>query len=79
MEKIRQIIATYKAMLFINHDKKQTTRLSCSRHSRTEVCRLAVEPSRIQIAIFVRDHRPGLIYKLRVTGVTTAGHSRRYA
>ena len=27
MEKIRQIIATYKATLFINHDKKQTDKL----------------------------------------------------
>jgi N-acyl homoserine lactone hydrolase len=27
MEKIRQMIATYKATLFINHDKKQTDRL----------------------------------------------------
>ena len=27
MEKIRQIIARYKAMLFINHDKKQTDKL----------------------------------------------------
>jgi glyoxylase-like metal-dependent hydrolase (beta-lactamase superfamily II) len=27
MEKIRQMIATYKAALFINHDKKQTDRL----------------------------------------------------
>ena len=27
MEKIRQMIAIYKAMLFINHDKKQTDKL----------------------------------------------------
>jgi hypothetical protein len=27
MEKIRQIIASYKATLFINHDKKQTDKL----------------------------------------------------
>jgi len=27
MEKIRQMIAIYKATLFINHDKKQTDKL----------------------------------------------------
>jgi N-acyl homoserine lactone hydrolase len=27
MEKIRQTIATYKATLFVNHDKKQTDKL----------------------------------------------------
>jgi N-acyl homoserine lactone hydrolase len=27
MEKTRQMIATYKATLFINHDKKQTDKL----------------------------------------------------
>jgi hypothetical protein len=27
MEKIRQMIAAYKATLFINHDKKQTDKL----------------------------------------------------
>ena len=27
MEKIRQLIATYKAKLFINHDKKQSDKL----------------------------------------------------
>jgi N-acyl homoserine lactone hydrolase len=27
MERVRQLIATYKATLFINHDKRQTDKL----------------------------------------------------
>jgi glyoxylase-like metal-dependent hydrolase (beta-lactamase superfamily II) len=41
MEKIRQLIATYNATLFINHYKRQEDNLGCSLHSTTEFARLS--------------------------------------
>jgi N-acyl homoserine lactone hydrolase len=43
MERVKRMIATYKAKMFINHDKAQSDALRCCRHCTTDVSIGALE------------------------------------